>query len=88
MLQEANQPFLVDFIEERSNVGVQNPVHVRAVDPDSERIERIMRTAPRSESIREPEEVYLVDRVEHDGHRSLDYLVFQSCDRNRLRPQR
>ena len=35
----ANQPLLADFVEERSDVGVQYPVHLRALDPDNERIQ-------------------------------------------------
>src|SRR5215471_1962258 len=64
MFQEANHPFLADFIEERSDVGVQYIVHLLADDPDTERIQRIMRAAFRPKPIREPEEVYLVDRVQ------------------------
>ena len=39
--------------------------------PDNERIQRVVRAAPRSESVREPEEVFLVDRVEHRNSRPL-----------------
>jgi len=42
-----------------------------------------MRAASRSESVREPEEVFLVDRVQHRNHRSLNDLVFESGDRER-----
>src|SRR6202023_1141166 len=45
--------------------------------------ERIMRAAPGSESVREPEEVFLVDRVEHRSCRPLDDLVFQGRNRER-----
>src|ERR1700719_2910897 len=50
MFQEANQPLLADFVEERSDVGVQYPVHLRALDPDNERIQCVVRAAPGSES--------------------------------------
>ncbi len=46
MFQEANQPLLADFVEERSDVGVQYPVHLRALDPDNERIQCVVRAAP------------------------------------------
>jgi hypothetical protein len=81
VLQETHQPFLADGVEERSNVGVQYPVHLLAVDPDHERVKRIMRAASRPEPIREPEEVFLVDRVEHRSRRPLDDLVLQRRDR-------
>ena len=83
MFQETDQPLLADFVEERSNVGVQYPVHLRALDPDNERIQRIVRAAPRSKSEREPEEVFLVDRVEHRNCRPLDDLVLQGGNRER-----
>src|SRR5271169_5357419 len=86
MFQEADQPLLADFVKERSDVGVQYPVHLRALDPDNERIQRVMRAAPGSESVREPEEVFLVDRVEHRNSRPLDDLVFQSGNRERALP--
>jgi hypothetical protein len=42
-----------------------------------------MRSAPGPESVREPEEVLLVDRVQHRNRRPLDDLVLQSgnCER-------
>jgi len=86
MLQEPDQPVLADFVEERSDVGVQYPVHLRALDPDNERIQRIVRAAPGSESVREPEEVFLVDRVEHRNSRPLDDLVLQGGNRERALP--
>ena len=42
-----------------------------------------MRAAPGPESIREPEEVLLVDRVQQRDHRPLDDLVLQGSDRER-----
>ena len=86
MLQEADQPFLTDLVEERPDVGVQYEAHLLAVDPDTERIQRIMRAAPGPEPIREPEEVLLVDRVQQRDHRPLDDLVLQGRDRERALP--
>jgi hypothetical protein len=40
-----------------------------------------VRAAPGSESVREPEEVFLVDRVEHRSCRPLDDLVLQGGNR-------
>src|SRR5262244_2444279 len=80
---EPDQPVLTDFVEERSDVGVQYPVHLRALDPDNERIQRIVRAAPGSEPVRESEEVFLVDRVEHRDSRPLDDLILQGGNRER-----
>src|SRR5258707_9458565 len=38
-----------------------------------------MRTASGPEPVREPEEIFLVDRVQHLDHRTLDDLVLQRC---------
>ena len=83
MLQKTNRPFLTDFVKEAADVGIENPVHLRVVDSDTERVERIVRAPPWPEPIREPEEVFLVDRVQHRRRRSLDDLVLQSGDRER-----
>jgi hypothetical protein len=45
-----------------------------------------MRAASRSEPIREPEEVFLVDRAQHRSHRPLDDLVLQCGNRERALP--
>jgi hypothetical protein len=71
---------LVHRVEERSDIGIEYVAHLLADDPDAERVERIMRAASGSESIREPEEFFLVDRVQQRDHRSLDNLVLQSRD--------
>jgi hypothetical protein len=86
MLHEPYEPFLAHRVKERSDVGVQCPAHLPAVDPDTERIQRIVRTAPRPESVREPEEVFLVDRVQQRDHRPLDDLVLKGRDRERALP--
>src|SRR5229473_2411212 len=45
-----------------------------------------MRAAPRPEPIREPEEVFLVDRIQHRSRRPLDDLVLKGRDRKRTLP--
>src|ERR1700730_4339316 len=86
LLDEADQPLVADRIEEPGNVGVQYPVHPRVADPDGERVQCIMRTASGAEPVREPEEILLVDRVQHLDHRTLDDLVLQCCDAERALP--
>jgi hypothetical protein len=73
-------------VEERLNVGVQDEVHLPALDRNHERIECIVRPAARPESVAEPEEVFLVDGIQHRCRRPLDDLVFQRCDRERALP--
>src|SRR3979490_1286429 len=45
-----------------------------------------LRATPWPESIREPEEVFLVDRVQQCDYRPLDNLVLEGCDRERTLP--
>ena len=45
-----------------------------------------MRTASGPEPVREPEEIFLIDRVQHLDHRTLDDLVFQCGDAERAPP--
>jgi hypothetical protein len=54
------------------NAAKAATTHLLADDPDTERIQRIMRAAFRPKPRREPEEVYLVDRVQQRGRRPLD----------------
>ncbi len=45
-----------------------------------------MRPAAEPEPIAEPEEVFLVDGIQHSSGRSLDDLVLKGCDRERALP--
>jgi hypothetical protein len=56
------------------------------VNSDTERIQRIVRAAPRPEPVRDSEEVFLIDRVQQLGHRPLDDLVLQGGDSERTLP--
>ena len=47
------------------------------LDPDRERVQRLMRRTPRPKPVGETEEVLLVDRVQHPDQRPLDDLVLQ-----------
>src|SRR3954465_3624960 len=86
VLNEPDQPFLAHRVEERLDVGVQYEVHLLAGNPDTEGVERVVRSPPRTEPVREPEEVFLVDRVQDRGRCTLDQLVFQGGDRKRTLP--
>src|SRR5262249_37599817 len=63
VLQEADQPVLTDLIEEAADISIQYPVHLCAADSDDERVQCIMWAAARSKTVREPEEILLIDRV-------------------------
>ena len=49
-------------------------------------LERVVRPAARTEPVGEPEEVFLIDRVQQRSRRPLDDLVFQGGDRERALP--
>src|SRR5260370_14518609 len=38
MLQEADQPIMAYRVEERSDIGIHDPVHLRAEDPGHQRV--------------------------------------------------
>ena len=86
MLYKTDEPFMVHRIEERADVGIQYPAHLPAADPDDERIECLVSAASRSESIRESEELFLVNRIQHLDRRPLDNLVLQRSDGERALP--
>jgi site-specific DNA recombinase len=77
VLQETDQPFLAERIEEAPDIGVQNPVHRGIAYPCCQSIQRIVLTALRPKAVRESEEVLLVNRVQHFDHRTLDDLILQ-----------
>ncbi len=52
MFQESDKPLMTYRIEERTYVGVQNPVYLGASDSERDRVQRVVLATPRSESIR------------------------------------
>src|SRR5215510_14392095 len=64
-----------------SDVRIKNEVHLLAGDSNAERVQRIVLSASRSKPIAEPEELLLIDAVQHLDGRPLDYLVFQGGHR-------
>ena len=51
MLEELLDPDMIEPGKEVTDVSVEYPVHLLRLDPDSKRIERIVRAAPWSESV-------------------------------------
>ena len=86
VLDELHQPPVVDGLEEPTDVGIEHPVHLLRQEPGVQRIQCVMRAAPRPESVGEAEKVSLVDRVQHLNRRALDELVFQRGDAQRPLP--
>src|SRR5438552_1596602 len=80
MLYELDHPAFVEVIEKASDVSVQNVVHLLLQERVRQRIQRVMLAAPRAETIRKAQKVFLVDRIEDGDHGLLDDLVFQGRD--------
>ena len=79
----ADQPLLADRVEERTDVGIEDPVHLASCHSDIESIQRLVLTASGSEPIAEPQKLRLIDRRENGHHRPLDDLVLKGGDAER-----
>jgi len=86
VLKELLQPAVIKAGEEIADVRVEHPVHLLPLDPDRERIQRMMRAAPRPETVGEAQEVHLVDGVEHLDDGALEDLVLQRGNAKRPLP--
>src|SRR6266545_668878 len=86
VLDKLHQPPVIEGVEKPTDVGIEHPVHLLRRDPDRQRIQGLMRAAPRSEPVREPEKVDLVDRVQDRDDRALDQLVLQHGNAERPQP--
>jgi site-specific DNA recombinase len=84
VLDEADEPFVVQRIEEPLNVRVEHPVHLLRLDADRERVQRVVRAALWPKSVRKAEKVLFVNGIEHLDDGTLDDFVFQR--RNAERP--
>jgi hypothetical protein len=67
-------------LEEATDVGIEHPAHLLAANPDTECVECVVYATSRSESVREAEEVHLIDVVQNQHDGALDQLVLQSGD--------
>src|SRR5713226_6470845 len=56
VLDELHEAFVVDGVEEATNVRIEHPVHLLPTDPDAECVQRLMWAASRSKSVGETEE--------------------------------
>ena len=81
VLEKPQQVVSREPVKERPDVGVDYPVDLAPFYPESQGVKRIMRPAPRSEPVAEPEKRRLVNRrQEYIHYRLLDDLVFQGSD--------
>ncbi len=86
MLDELLQPPAIDGVEKAADVTIEHPIHLPRQQPRIERIQLLVRAAPRPEPVREAQKVGLVDRVQHVDRRALDELVFQRGNAQRPLP--
>ena len=77
VLDELDQPVVLDRVEELGYVRIEYPVHSLGPHPYAHGIQRVVRAAPRPEAVAEPEEVLLVDGVQDFDRGALDDLVLQ-----------
>src|SRR5260370_20222703 len=70
----------------QAGLSRRSPVHLLPLNPDRQRVQRIMLTASRPEPIGEPQEIHLIDSVQHLDDRPLDHFVFQRGDAERPQP--
>src|SRR3989442_956685 len=86
VLEKPHQPSVVEGIEEATDIGIEHPVHLPRQDADRERVQCLMRIAPRPKPVGEAEEVDLVDRVQDLDDGALDDLVLQCGNAERPQP--
>jgi hypothetical protein len=75
VFEKPEHPPVIDFIEERANVGIYNPVHLSALDSCRERIQRIVLSASRPESVRKSEKIRFIDRAQYRDDGLLHNLI-------------
>jgi hypothetical protein len=82
-----NQGALCSRVQETPYVGVNDPAHPFCFAyPDHQRVQRIMLAAVGAETIREPEEIFLVNLVQYGSDDSLDDFVLKRRHGERALP--
>ena len=67
-------------IKEALDIRIKHPIHRPAIDTGIQSIQRIMLAASRPESIRKPDEVFLIDCRENLSDGLLDNFILQAPD--------
>ena len=80
MLDKLQHPFVIQVIEEATNVCIEHPVHSLPLNAHRQRIQRLMRAATRPEPVGKAFEVDLIYLIEDRHHSLLNDFVLQSCD--------
>jgi site-specific DNA recombinase len=81
-----HRPFVVHLVKEPTDVRIQHPVHPLPMEAHTQRIQRLVRAAPRPEPVRKAFEVHLVNFVENGHHGLLNDFVLQRRDAQRALP--
>jgi hypothetical protein len=71
---------VIDLVEKRPDVKVENPAHLLSGNPNVERVQRIVLASPWSEPIRKAQEILFPNLVENCPYRVLDDFVLQRRD--------
>jgi hypothetical protein len=77
VFQKAEEPRVAHALEERGQICIEDPLDVRAGNPERQGIKRIMLPAARPEAIAEAEEVALVHLIQYGDYGTLDDFIFQ-----------
>src|SRR5215472_10925988 len=77
VLQELYQPSVVDFVEEAFHIQIEYEVHLLCGNRIGQRIQCVMLAPAGANTVTEPQEIHLIDRIEHLDHGSLEDFVLQ-----------
>src|ERR1700685_2098450 len=86
VLDKLHSPFVALVVKESTDVRTQHPAHSLPMESHTERVQRLMRAAPRPETIRKAFEVHLINFIEDGHHGLLNNLVLQRRDTQRTLP--
>src|SRR5260370_26420003 len=80
MLYKPDQPIVPEFVEKRSNIEIQNPIHFLPHDSHPQRVKCILLSASRPETVAETQKVLFPYLVEDRPYRGLDDFILQCRD--------
>src|SRR5260370_24262791 len=77
MFHKPDQPIVLEFVEKRSNIEIQNPIHFLPHDSHPQRVQCIFLSASRPETVAKTQKVLFPYLVEHRPYRGLDDFILQ-----------
>src|SRR5450759_2247112 len=86
VLDEFHGPFLAHLVKEPSDVRIEHPIHSPPVEPNTERIQRLVRVSTGPEPVRKATKIRLIYFVEDGRHGLLNNFVLQCRDSQRAPP--